>query len=291
MSAQEARSHYAKQQKVSAGVLVAIRALLRRSQAAPDVARVVSAYQLAAAAVAADTYSKAFDTPKAVNPQAFMGWTSAGFPLTDPLEQMVKDLTAAVDKEAADLLASAEFRIERFAISEVQDAGRQASSVALVDMPLHENYVRVLTPPSCGRCAVLAGRIYRDLDGFQRHPLCDCVMWPVKDWGDAVRQGLGFDAIEAFDAGEVTGLSTADTQAIADGADFNQVVNAAQGMSTTNIFGHDVKATLYGTTKRAGWRQRNPDRLVRLRPESIYQIADGDRAEAIRLLRLYGYLI
>lgn len=33
-------------------------------------------------------------------------------------------------------------------------------------------YVRVLNPPSCGRCAILAGRFYRWSAGFQRHPMC-----------------------------------------------------------------------------------------------------------------------
>lgn len=55
-----------------------------------------------------------------------------------------------------------------------------------------------------------------------------------------------------------------------------------------------MKATRYGTTKRAQWRRENPSALVRLRPEAIYKIVDaeygGDRAEARRLLKRYGYL-
>jgi predicted ATPase len=50
-----------------------------------------------------------------------------------------------------------------------------------------------------------------------------------------------------------------------------------------------VKATTYGTTRRAQWRKKNPTRLVRLRPESIYEFAK-DRDDAIRLLKLYGYI-
>jgi len=60
-------------------------------------------------------------------------------------------------------------------------------------------------------------------------------------------------------------------------------------MVTADVLGHRVKATTEGTTKRAEWRRANPTRLVRLRPESIYKYAK-DREDAIRLLRLYGYL-
>ena len=41
------------------------------------------------------------------------------------------------------------------------------------------------------------------------------------------------------------------------------------------------------TTEGTGRRQRKP---VRLMPESIYEIANGDRTEAIRLLRFHGYI-
>jgi hypothetical protein len=33
-------------------------------------------------------------------------------------------------------------------------------------------WIRVLDPPSCGRCAILAGRFYKWSDGFLRHPNC-----------------------------------------------------------------------------------------------------------------------
>jgi hypothetical protein len=94
------------------------------------------------------------------------------------------------------------------------------------------------------------------------------------------------------------GLSKADARAIADGADPAQVVNATRGLRAPGItaamrvevFGRKVKATSEGTTRHAAWRKANPTRLVRLRPESIYQHA-RDRDDAIRLLKLYGYLL
>jgi hypothetical protein len=139
------------------------------------------------------------------------------------------------------------------------------------------------------RCAILAGRIYRDLDAFQRHPGCDCVMVPVESWQSAHDEGLVASPDQAFRDGQVRGLSEADAKAIADGADMAQVVNAAQGIQTVDTLGHRVKATTAGTTRRSAWRKANPTRLVRLRPESIYDLAE-DREDVLRLLRIYGYI-
>jgi hypothetical protein len=179
--------------------------------------------------------------------------------------------------------------LEQLLTSEVADAGRSASQVEFVARPEWTNYVRMLTPPSCARCAILAGRIYRDLDAFQRHPGCDCVMVPVESWQSAHDEGLVASPDQAFRDGQVRGLSEADAKAIADGADMAQVVNATRGIQTVDLFGRRAKATTFGTTKRAAWRKANPTRLVRLRPESIYEFAK-DRDDAIRLLQLYGYI-
>jgi hypothetical protein len=180
-------------------------------------------------------------------------------------------------------------QIEQLIEAEVRDAGRTASQVEFVSRPDWTNYVRMLNPPSCPRCTILAGRIYRDLEEFARHPGCDCVMVPVEDWESAHDAGFVSSPQEAFDKGHVRGLSKADEQAIQDGADITTVVNASRGMVKVTAFGRRVKATTYGTTKRAAWRKANPTRLVRLRPESIYEFAK-DRDDAIRLLTLYGYI-
>ena len=226
-------------------------------------------------------------------PTAFAGVSSHGFPITEPLIATIDRFVPAPLEplpenwwtEAQEFMAS----VEQLIASEVADAGRSASQAEFVARPDWTNYVRMLNPPSCSRCAILAGRIYRDLEEFKRHPLCDCVMVPVKDWQDAHDKGLVSSAEDLFKAGQVRGLSKADEQAIRDGANIAQVVNAAQGLTTADVFGRRVKATTYGTTKRAAWRKANPSRLVRLRPESIYKFAEN-REDAIRLLRLYGYI-
>lgn len=278
----QARRHYARQRTVTALAVRAVRAAFRKTQNPVAIARIVAAYQLTSATTSSRAIAGMSGSRPVARPAAFVGHTAAGFPLVDPLAELLGDL----EVEAAKMLE----RLDRFVASEVQDAGRAASQVEIVARPEWTNYVRMLNLPSCGRCAILAGRIYRDLDAFLRHPGCDCVMVPVESWQAAHDSGLVVSAQAAFDRGEIRGLSKADTAAIADGADIVQVVNAAQGMATADIFGRSAKVTTAGTTRRSAWRKANPNRPIRLRPEAIYQSAK-DREDAIRLLRLYGYIL
>lgn len=279
----QARSHYEAQRRVTLRAVSAVRGLFRRTPSPDVVAAVVSAYQVASASTAAATIAGFADDSRTLSrPAAFGGFTASGFPLAEPLSTIMD----RVEVDAARMLAE----IDRFVASEVADAGRAASQVEFVARPEWTNYVRMLNPPSCSRCAVLAGRVYRDLDAFLRHPLCDCVMVPVADWQEAHDEGLLTSARDLFDQGQLRGLSKADEQAIRDGADISQVENARAGMATADLFNQGpTKVTTAGTTKRAAWRKANPNRPYRLRPEAIYALAK-DRDDAIRLLRLYGYL-
>lgn len=192
----------------------------------------------------------------------------------------------------------------------VSDASRSAKSARM--LARDTGWVRVLTPPSCSRCAVLAGKWHRNATaGFQRHPRCDCTQIPVSDASDPEFAGAFFEARDYFDS-----LSTAEqdrvftkagAQAIRDGADVGQVVNARRGMSTVNDkFGFRTQVTSEGTTKK-GWarmylgsnyqaklrkqpgsRYRRTDRR-RLMPEEIYRMAGGDRDRSMSLLHANGY--
>ena len=178
-------------------------------------------------------------------------------------------------------MASVALNLERLVESLIQDAGRAAESVATAARP-NIRHVRFLSPPSCGRCAVLAGRVYRYSDGFQRHPNCDCTMIPttvaaaeVQDPVELFEQGLIVNTRIDKKTGEritTPGLSKADAQAIRDGADFNKVVN-------TRL----AKAGL----KESG---RVLVRRGRLTPEGIYQQAGDNRDMALDLLKANGYL-
>lgn len=295
-SLQQASSHHAEQTRIAVAAVDAIRSLFRRRRPIVEVVATTSAYQVAAAAAASQAMSgmAGAPTPPLTLPRAFAGVSSKGFPISEPIIATIDSIVPAPVAplpdawwdDAAAFLSQLEALIE----SEVRDAGRSASQVEIVARPDWTNYVRMLVPPSCPRCTILAGRIYRDLEEFSRHPpTCDCVMVPVDSWEAAHDAGYVSSPQEAFDKGQIRGLSAADEKAIRDGADISAVVNAAQGMSTPNAFGRRVKATTAGTTKRSAWRKANPTRLVRLRPESIYEFAK-DHEDAIRLLRLYGYL-
>lgn len=205
---------------------------------------------------------------------------------------------------AAEALAMSGRTLELMAVTAVQDAGRAADSVAMVARPQVGGYVRMLNTPSCARCVILAGKFFRWNSGFARHPRCDCRHVPSNE---DVAGDLRTNPMGAFRAGQVRGLSRADMQAIRDGADIGQVVNAQRGMYEARVFGRDIKGTTEGITKRglAGVRLGNFEQNVarnegqryrrsqvpRLRPESIYDIAGDDRDEALRLLRRFGYLI
>ena len=158
--------------------------------------------------------------------------------------------------------------LPRLVESLVQDAGRAAESVASAARP-NVGHARYLSPPSCSRCAVLAGRTYRYSDGFQRHPNCDCVMIPATE--DAAA-GLVSDPTDLIRQGKVTGLSKADMRAIVeDGADLGKVVNVRRAASGLRESGRVLA--------RAG----------KLTPEGIYRLA-SDRTQAVAMLRQFGYL-
>lgn len=287
-----ARRHYDRQRAVAVAGLQAVRRQVREHpEDLQGFAAVLAGYQAISATTASRTLAEEAGRAPFVDPLGFAGRTAVGVPLVVPgrtlLDDLAEQMAAAADVLADDMLD----RIDRMVLSEITNAGRDAAGVEIAAEPLWTNYVRVLRPPSCPRCAILAGRIYRDNEGFLRHPECDCEHWPVTSWEEAHDEGLVFSAQDAFNKGQIRGLSQADARAIRDGADISQVVNAAQGMYTTSIFGRDgIKATTAGTTKQSAWRRLNPDRPIRLRPESIYHLADGDREEEIRLLKLYGLI-
>lgn len=163
-----------------------------------------------------------------------------------------------------DATEAAEF--ERLIASIVQDVGRTAESVAVAVRP-NVHHVRYVSLPCCSRCAVLAGRVYRWSAGFQRHPQCDCSMIPT-----TVASPLRQSPEDLLASGQVRGLSKADEQAIADGADMGRVVNVRRRSAGLNESGRVLA--------RAG----------RPTPEGIYRMAGDDRAKAVELLTKYRYL-
>lgn len=187
----------------------------------------------------------------------------------------------------------------------IADAGRQAAGVDVAARP-NTGYVRMLNPPSCARCLVLAGRFYKWNTGFQRHTRCDCIHVPstAGSTKGARDEGLVDDPKAYFNtlptAAELSdryptltvemrrelGLvsqedvfTKAGAAAIRDGADMNRVVNSSRGRSGLT--------TTEGTGRRGFASNVRGQRLT---PEGIYAQA-GTRDEAMRLLERHGYVI
>lgn len=249
------------------------------------VARDASAYTL----TAADELGIAGVPAGGLVPEALAGVASDGRPLDSLLYEALIPVRTLLGRGGG-LRVSLEVgqeHLDRMVTTQMADAGRAASSVETAVQRSITGWVRMLTLPSCDRCAVMAGRFYRWNEGFWRHPRCDCKHIPATE---DVAGDIRTDPRKAIESGQVTGLSKADYKAIVeDGADVSQVINAKRGMSTEQVFGHRLKVTSEGTTRRGRARRAMGNAPVRLRPESIYQVAK-DRDDAIRLLRHYGYI-
>jgi hypothetical protein len=154
-----------------------------------------------------------------------------------------------------------------------------------------QRYVRVLTPPSCSRCIVLAGKFYRWNEGFLRHPMCDCRHLPVTvaDSDSFLADPADyFDSLEPDQQDEVFGHANA--QAIRDGADISRVVNAA-GSGQTWTADDGRRYTRAGTAQRRRPKNSAVGPVLRPTPNQIYRDARGNRDEAVRLLREFRYIL
>lgn len=296
--AQEAaRSFHQEQAAIAATGAQEVFSLLRSKAPWSRVLAAFATAQFRSAANSVHRTASWGDSRVRSNPRQFAGVTSLGFELQEPIIATIDRVVPAPAEalpapwwdEAGRFVDEAMQLLE----SEIQDAGRSAAQAEMIGQGW-QNYVRVLVPPSCKRCVVLAGRIYRDLDGFERHPKCDCQNVPAEGWEQAHDAGLVSSPGEAFAKGHIRDLTAGERRAIEDGADPVGVINSSSGIYVAGIHGRRVKATTYGTTKRAAWRRANPSKPVRLRPEAIYRLVDreygGSQAEARRLLKVYGYL-
>jgi hypothetical protein len=170
----------------------------------------------------------------------------------------------------------------------LSDTGRHAESLAMGVRPV-TGYVRMLTPPSCSRCVLLAGARYGMREAFQRHPGCDCRHIPASEdiAGDIMTTpGDYFDSLATAEQDKA--FTKAGAEAIRNGADMGQVVNARRGMRAAQIGGRKTLVTSSGTRRTGlyGSRLRNKPRLM---PESIARIATS-KDDYLRLLRANAYI-
>jgi len=325
-----ASRHYRRLQRLQAVVVKSARRAWRRmepsgnwqdqyrSDVGPKLTALMLAAQVAATRNADEYVSDVLNeldfgpptTPGVVIPTSIAGWAGDGRQVSTLLEgSVVKAGQAHNAGAAADAaLAEVESWIDQVAQTLIADATRAAEAAAIAPREWVEGYVRMLNPPSCSRCVILAGRFYLFNEGFERHPGCDCIHIPAQeaDYNDLrVNPDRYFRSLTREMQDKT--FTKAGAQAIRDGADTTQVVNARRGMATaqqnprdwipkgrlvrTEVYGRGVFITTEGVTKRGrGRKAMGSGRPVRLMPESIYEIAK-DRADAIRLLKLYGFIV
>lgn len=265
-----------------------------------------------------------------VKPRAVGGFAGAGYEPVQALAAgaIITKARIGAGWDSASALDAGGKALSGVLQTAMADAGRQGQMLAIHSRP-KVGYVRMLTPPSCSRCAILAGTS-SGRDAFPRHPRCDCRAIPGLE---GMEQDLTMNTGEYFEtlptsadladmypgmtveerraAGHVSQedvFTVAGARAIRDGANPAAVVNARRGMNQIQQPG-SVKwlVTPEGTSSRrgraframgdAGFRGRSSrDNVMRYRldrqrlmPETIYQVA-RDKEDTLRLLKAYGYI-
>lgn len=269
----------------------------------------------ATAYVAAQARAQDVAAGDAVNAAAFAGRAADGRDLTPLLRWGIVNVKVAIGAGMSrpDAMLRGRATLSTIYANETAQAGRNADQVAITATPDMGGYVRVLSGASCSRCTILAGKFYRWNTGFQRHPHCDCIHLPAHEPASVSDQIISprsyFDDLSTAEQDRTFGKAGA--QAIRDGADMSQVVNARRGMASfdsgTTSEGTNVNRGRYGramgdATGQTDLRQRaingrygRPDMfettdVARLTPRAIYDLAGTDRDLAVTLLRRYGYL-
>jgi hypothetical protein len=273
-----------------------------RDDVGPKVAAIVVAAQIAATRESDDYVAQVLNEldfgpqtePGVVIPTSLAGVAGDGRPVETLLASSVGRARAASKTlPPEDALADAQAFMETVVQTILADTARAAEEAAMAARPWVAGYVRVAEPDACSRCIILAGKFYLFNEGFLRHPLCRCNHLPAPDDPERVKTLIGINSpdryFESLSEAEQDRIFTkAGAEAIRNGADMSRVVNARRGMRKAQVAGRDVRVTSEATTRRG--RRAGQTRGVRLMPESIFAIAGDDRDEAIRLLRLHGYL-
>ncbi|MER5653441.1 hypothetical protein ABT076_10540 [Streptomyces sp. NPDC002131] len=282
----------------------------------------VAAGQLASAGLADDYVDEIADAEGAdperagsVRPSAFSGLAADGRGLDSLMYLSVITTKQGLGHGLAadDAMMRGLQRALMLSTSEVTQAGRSAVGSSMAGKRTIQGYVRVVQPPACSRCIILAGKEYGWNKGFQRHPRCDCVHLPTtliarnqhRDQGGFIDPNAYFSRLSRAEQDRV--FTAAGARAIREGADMGQVVNARRGMYTTTAYGRTLRATREGTTTRGFFYRQERARDIargrvpadigrqyrlmspRLLPEQIFELA-GSRDEAIAMLRRFGYL-
>lgn len=262
--------------------------------------------------------------PSSTAPELYAGVAPDGAALTPLLYGAVTSVKQAVGTGArtASAFEVGAAYLAAVVKTVIVEMGRNADMVHSLGRGV-KRYTRAVSPNACSRCAILAGIASASV-AFPRHPNCQCVAVPTVDPKKiGMKQFTDpWSYFESLSKAEQDRIFTiAGAQAIRDGADIFQIVNARRGASGISFSGAigrgtvpnsgrrlipvqiGVKAdgspllvyvTNEGTTRRGEFtRRQDPSRrtrTLRLMPEQIYRMAGNDPDRAIELLRRYGYI-
>lgn len=200
---------------------------------APQLVTVTAAAQLAAA-TAATRYvpavlDEAGDAPAPdaqIRPQAFAGQAADGRSLIGLLQGAVVSTKAASGRGVAapQALARGQQWLDSALRTVVMDAARDATSAEIAARP-RTRWRRIVTPPSCPRCAVLSADVYYWNQPMPRHPGCDCYALPETVGNPDYRPPT---PREMFDRGQIAGLTQDERSRIAAGEDVVKVLNTSR---------------------------------------------------------------
>ncbi len=212
----------------------------------------------------------------AVIPGTVLSVAPNGLPVAYTLDALPVKAKRAVSGGASwvEARAAASAWLSGVALTMLADTRRDVFQLDMISRPRVTGYVRMLNPPSCDRCAILAGKRYLWNEGFQRHPNCDCIHIPASEniAGDLTTDPYQyFKSLSERDQDHIFGKANA--QAIRDGADIYRVTNVR--MRGLSVAGRDDLVRYGGQTRRT--------------VADIYA-RDRDRRFVIENLQYHGYI-
>ncbi|MEV4312995.1 hypothetical protein [Actinocrispum sp. NPDC049592] len=233
---------------------------------------------------------------------AFAGYAANGLPLAALFDLAFgayrRALALGVPESEASAIGLS--RLLTYTATEISDTARLAVTAASVADPRIAGYERIVHLPACGRCILLAGRLYRFSTGFARHPRCDCGMRPVTRTQWESHRDNNPRALFAgmTHAEQDKAFGKGDAAAIRAGADIARVVNARRPGALYVAGGHEYtrdSVTVRGAGREMGElaRQRGDRyRSTRTARPTAAQLVNSarDEIELADLLRRFGYL-
>lgn len=114
---------------------------------------------------------------------------------------------------------------EQMMVNTLRGSARTATSVAITNERSVDGFMRIMVPPTCQRCAILAGKWFRYGADFDRHVNCDCTQVPCPS-GDHKQMFVDFGSYsnpyKAYEEGQIM---RSRTYINADGSEVTRVVN------------------------------------------------------------------